>query len=206
MLTAEQTIHLAMQYLASAAHSFSDPQSDQSHIDLGWNESESCLYSGPLNDEGLRLELNLQVYALDVVHPESGLSGSFPLTGARHFDLLNWLDNERQFCGIQKPYSYDLPYSIPVMEHISESFHFASLNGSSLDPIISHFQSAYQALNALGLEEKPVFSPQNARPLIRRAGAIIETSGDSDIKYTSGSTVKVWPASSVVDALMKLSE
>ncbi|NQV52626.1 MAG: hypothetical protein HQ500_05550 [Flavobacteriales bacterium] len=151
-MTATEALHRAAQYLCTAAISFVPKQDDDSHTNLGWNSDEAVLVTRPLNSEGLRLELNHQVYALDIVHPESGLSGSFPLTGARHLDVLKWLDNEREFCGISKPYTFDLHYELGYSPRLDDHFTFPSIVGEALDAEIERRNIADRAMKAILLE------------------------------------------------------
>jgi len=151
-MTATEALHRAAQYLCTASKSFVPSEEDDSHTNLGWNAEEAVLATRPLNNEGLRLELNHAVYALDIVHPESGLSGSFPLTGAKHLDIIKWLDNEREFCGISRPYTFDLHYELGYSPVLDDHFTFPSMSGDALDAEIVRRNTADQAMKAILLE------------------------------------------------------
>jgi hypothetical protein len=75
-MTQNETLHLAAQYLATAAKSFIKTKEDDSHINLGWNSDEKRLETHDLSNDGLRLALNYLEYSLDFIHPKSGLGAS----------------------------------------------------------------------------------------------------------------------------------
>jgi len=135
-MTQNESLHLAAQYLATAAISFLPSRDDDSHTNLGRNEDEKRLETHDLDDEGLRLTLNYEEYSLDFVHPKSGIGASYPLGGARHFDLKNWIEREAKFCGIEKDYSFDLHYSIPNLEILTDDFKFPASDDQELKKLI----------------------------------------------------------------------
>ena len=145
-MSAFESIHRASQYVATMAVCFAVPERKGRHLGFTWDASESSLVSAALNDEGLTLQLNLQVYALDVVHPQSGLSGSYPLTGARHFDIIQWLDHEREFCGIKQQYSFEPTVELPYEPELNDHFSFPSLSGDQLDDVIESIRLAHDSL------------------------------------------------------------
>lgn len=151
-MTATEALHKAAQYIAAAGKSFVQPKVDDSHTSLYWSSHESSMVSQPLNDEGLRLELNHAVYAIDVVHPDSGLSASFPLKGARHLDILSWLDREREFCGIKTPYNYDLHYQLGYAEPLDDHVKFPGISRDELDIEIARRDAVDEALKAIQRE------------------------------------------------------
>lgn len=187
-MTATEALHRAAQYLATAAKSFVPHEDDDSHTNLGWNTEESTLYSRALNDEGLRLELNHKAYALDVVHPKSGLSGSFPLTGANHFAIVQWLDQERTFCGIQTPYNFDLHYDLGYSEALDDAFTFPTVPGDALEEEIHRRDAVDYALNRILADEQSDASPR-VWPHHFDTGALIEEGKKGIVSFGLGMAI-----------------
>ncbi|MEQ9186547.1 MAG: hypothetical protein RLP15_02360 [Cryomorphaceae bacterium] len=187
-MTATEALHKAAQYLATAAKSFVPHEEDDSHTNMGWNQVESTLFTRALNDEGLRLELNHKAYALDVVHPKSGLSGSFPLIGANHFAIVQWLDQERTFCGIKTPYSFDLHYDLGYSNSLDDAFTFPSVPGDALEEEIQRRNTANDALNSILAEEQSNSSPR-IWPHHFDTGALIEEGKEGIVSFGLGMAI-----------------
>ena len=134
-MTQNETLHLAVQYLATAAKSFCQSKDDDSHTSLGWNSDEKRLETHDLNAEGLRFALNYIEYSLDVIHPKSGLGASYPLGGAKHHDLMNWISREAKFAGIEKEYQFDLHYEIPHLNMLTDDFRFPASDLAQLNQL-----------------------------------------------------------------------
>lgn len=131
-MTQNETLHLAAQYLATAAKSFIKSKADDSHTSLGWILDEKRLETQDLNNEGLRLALNYVEYSLDFIHPKSGLGASYPLGGARHHDVMNWISREAKFAGIEKDYNFDLHYDVPHLKSLTENYRFLAKDPEQL--------------------------------------------------------------------------
>ncbi len=129
-----QPLHQAAQYLAAAGKSFLPEASDDSHTNLCWDHETQSMLTWGLNAEGHKLALNFESYSLDFVHPHQGLIASFALEGARHLDIINWIGKERQFLGIEKPYSPELHYELPYGT-IPDDFRFPSVNQETLNKL-----------------------------------------------------------------------
>jgi len=123
-MTQNETLHLAAQYLATAAKSFIKTKEDDSHINLGWNSDEKRLETHDLSNDGLRLALNYLEYSLDFIHPKSGLGASYPLGGARHHDVMNWISREAKFAGIEKEYTFELHYDLAHLNELTDDYRF----------------------------------------------------------------------------------
>lgn len=132
MINATEALHRAAQYLSAAGISFLDTSEDDSHTNLGWHEELLSLTTHPLNAMGDMLALNYESYSLDFVHAENGLLASFALSGARHLDLVNWIEHERQVLEIERPYRYELHYELPY-EAITDAFVFPVIQQPELD-------------------------------------------------------------------------
>ena len=131
-MTSTHALHLAAQYLAAAGKSFLPPQSDDSHTNLGWAADTQSLVSQPLNGAGDVLALNVANYSLDFVNPSQGLVSSYALQGARHLDLVNWIERERQVLNMGQAYVYKLHYELPY-EKMTDAFTFPLVGQEELE-------------------------------------------------------------------------
>ncbi len=151
-LTSYQAIHQSAQYLAAAAKSFSLDQSTDFHTSLIWDAEKKSLVSHEISEEGARLGLNLEYYSLDVLHPEMGEIASYPIGGANHLDVLNWIGREKYLLGIERDYSFEMHYELPYPKLHDRSTH-ARIEKSELHLHIGLRNLANEVLH----EMKPVF-------------------------------------------------
>ncbi len=135
-MTQYETMHIAAQYLAMAAKSFLPAQDDDSHTNLGWNSKDKRMESRPLNSEGLILALNYLDYSLDFAHPKSGVGASYPLGGASHLDILNWIGRESKFAGIDAEFKFDLHYELPYEGIFTDEYKYAGKDEDQLNALI----------------------------------------------------------------------
>lgn len=142
-------LHMAAQYLSAAGKSFLKHNDDDSHTTMQWDADEQTLFTDALNEEGLRLGLNMGAFALDFHHPLSGLEASYPLTGARHFDVVNWIERERAFCGLNGQYTFDLHYELPYEDSFADGFHYPRISGTARDKLSTLRDKAQTALQSL---------------------------------------------------------
>lgn len=147
-------LHLASQYLYTAAARFNDGRYSTEQLVLHWHPERAVLSSPALDPEGLQLELNHLVYSLDFVHPASGLSASYPLSGARHFDIVQWLDHEREFCGIKGSYVFESDFNLSYRLVFDDHFVFPAIAGSALDEVIAYRNMADEAIKCAMRETK----------------------------------------------------
>jgi hypothetical protein len=144
-----QYLHMASQYLCAAGKSFLPKAEDDSHTNMIWDATEETLWTQPLNEEGLKLGLNVAAYALDLFHPLSDLIASYPLKGARHLDIMNWMERERSFCGLDSAFTFELHYELPYTASFEDSFQFGAVAGDERSRQIELRSQADKALKAL---------------------------------------------------------
>lgn len=170
-MTASESLHRALQYLAAASKSFLPAKDDDSHTNVGWNSDSKNFETHPFNKGGLALALNLEVFSLDFIHPVSGIEASFPLGGARHLDIVNWLERERLFCKIDKDYKFELHYELPYKKGFEDSLTYPKIKEAELK---SHIQMRWLANKSLELASShfDVFSDIRIWPHHFDTGAI----------------------------------
>jgi hypothetical protein len=146
-----EILHLASQYLAAANLSFVTPKEDDSHSNLGWGAEGKRLFTYDLSEDGLRLVLNLNYYSLDFVHPTEGEVASYPLSGARHLDVVNWVVRECAFMKLKGDYNYHFHYELPYTA-ISDDFVFPSIETEVLEQLAIDRSIADRLFTNLGSE------------------------------------------------------
>ncbi len=104
-----EQIHLAIQYLATAAISFIDKKEDDSHTNLGFSIASKTMSTRPLSEKGESLSFSYDHFALTWknTHEEKSIS----LDGKTHLQILQWL--EKTTAHLSKTYHYDLHYDLP---------------------------------------------------------------------------------------------
>ncbi len=118
-----QQLHLAAQYLATAAKSFLKAESDDSHTNLGFSTKTKSLQTWPLNHAGIQLALNYENFSLEW---KSGQLNSFSLHGKTHQEVLDWLTEMVSTSGFEKSYTYDLHYDLPYRMSEEDSFQLSN--------------------------------------------------------------------------------
>ncbi|NAS14049.1 hypothetical protein [Poritiphilus flavus] len=109
---AVKEVHLAAQYLATAAKSFTVSKEDDSHTNLGFNTVEGSLETWPLDDQGLKLKFEYKAFSLSLGSDDKDLM-SFALDGQSHEMVVDWLGKAATGLGMAESYDYDLHYSLP---------------------------------------------------------------------------------------------
>jgi len=151
-------MHLAAQYLAAAGISFVEKKDDDSHTNLGFSIEEASLETHPLSENGDILSLDYKNFSLNW-SSESG-STSFPLNGAIHEDVLQWLE-ETSNTFLNKAYSYVFHYSLPYK--ITNDFKFELTNVNRLEELIQLRILAQSALKEV-LKRSNLESPIRVWP------------------------------------------
>ena len=171
LMTVSESLHRALQYLATASKSFLPPKDDDSHTSVGWNSVSKSFETHPFNKSGLALALNLEVFSLDFIHPVSGIEASFPLEGAKHLDIVNWIERERLFCKIDEDYKFELHYDLPYDTGFDDSLTYPKIKEAELK---SHIQLRWLANKSLELASShfDVFSDIRVWPHHFDTGAI----------------------------------
>lgn len=114
-----QQLHLAAQYLATAAKSFLEAKADDSHTNLGFSVKEKSIQTWPLNYMGTKLCLNYEEFSLEWKSHESN---SFLLDGKSHEEIVIWLSQTSKILGFEKPYQFDLHYDMPYSMSPTDKF------------------------------------------------------------------------------------
>lgn len=112
-------LHLAAQYLATAAISFLDKKDDDSHTNLGFSIDEKSILTRPLDGTSIQLGLNYGTFSLDW---KSNRPQSLSLNGKTHREIVAWLTKVTHASNLPKPYSYILHYGLPYSMGDSERF------------------------------------------------------------------------------------
>jgi hypothetical protein len=159
-MTQNDSLHLAAQYLAMAGKSFIASKPDDSHTNLAWNSEEKQLESRSLNEGGLKLALNYQEYSLDFIHPKSGVEASYPLVGARHLDIINWISREVKFAGIAKEYNFDLHYKLPYLGAFDADFLYPEPNPGEITKLIQFRWLADKAIQVVSNQFHSLTQPR----------------------------------------------
>ena len=121
-------MHLAVQYLAAAGISFVAKKDDDSHTNVGFSIEKTCMETHPISENGDILSLDYKYFSLNW-NSKSG-SISFPLDGATHADILNWL-KETSKTFINKSYSYEFHYDLPY--EMTDDFKFKLVDANRLE-------------------------------------------------------------------------
>jgi len=127
----EQMMHLAAQYLATAAISFLEKKDDDSHTNLGFNPQDGALVTHPLSEVGDKLSLSYKNFTL--IWSSLKENTSFDLDGSTHIEILEWLTKVSQkFIG--KEYKYELHYDLPY--NISDGYQFKLVDSDRLKQLL----------------------------------------------------------------------
>ena len=98
----------AIKYLVAAQESFQLEKSDQKFTCLKYDLKSSSIVTDPLGDLGVRFAVNFEFGSIDILHPKHGELASYPLLNARHLDIVNWLERERELLGFEEKFEFDL--------------------------------------------------------------------------------------------------
>jgi hypothetical protein len=151
-LAPHQAIHQAAQYLATAAKSFLPDQAIDEHTSLYWDASKMSFISHPINEDGAVMAVNLEYYSLDFLDRYKEEISSFPIGGANHLAIINWIGREKYLLGIERDFSYEMHYDIPYPSLDDRSM----LARLSKDDLLAHVALRTLADQALA-EMKLVF-------------------------------------------------
>jgi len=128
-------LHLAAQYLATAAISFLDKKEDDSHTNLGFSVAEGLMTTRPLDASGVYLALNYKNFSLE--WHTSQATSNFRLDNNTHAEAMKWVSQMAVHAGITKPYTYALHYDLPY--HISDDFTYKLTDPGRLREL-THFR------------------------------------------------------------------
>lgn len=111
MQKAIETIHLVAQYLAAAAISFTEPQDDDSHTNLGFETTTARLETHPLNESGSKLAFDYFDFAL--IWQGGTTQFKLNLADQKHQDVVSWLIQTAKTLSFEAPYKYKFHYDLP---------------------------------------------------------------------------------------------
>lgn len=105
--------HHATQWLARGARAYVEPQPDDTHTNLGWDDAFGGLVTHP-SPQGGRLGLRLADLTLAPIGPDGTPADTFALDGRRDADARDWLGRRASAHGLDPgkldaPLPYDLP-------------------------------------------------------------------------------------------------
>lgn len=144
-----QAIHQAAQYVAATAKSLIPILSGDEHTSFYWDETKRSFISHPINEDGAVMALNLEYYSLDFLDAYKDELASFPIGGANHLAIINWIGREKYLLGIERDFDYEMHYKIPYPSLDDRSMH-ARL---PKDELLVHAQLRTLAQHALkGME------------------------------------------------------
>ena len=138
------TMHLAAQYLATAAISFIPKKDDDSHTNLGWTNHTLETHEFPNGD---KLGLNYENFSLEWTH-HNGNKEYLLLNGTTHIEIIDWISKTSKNNGVNKPYSYNLHYDLPYDE-VTVSSTFKLTDHNDVDLLIKHRDLAQSVISSV---------------------------------------------------------
>ncbi len=174
-------MHLAAQYLAAAGISFVSKKDDDSHTNLGFSIAKNCMETHSLSENEDVLSLDYKNFSLNW-SSKNGYT-SFPLDGATHSVVLNWL-KETSKTFINKSYRYEFHYDLPY--EITDDFMFELVGATNLAELLQLRILAQSTLEET-LKECNLESPIRVWPHHFDSGAY--SSLDKDIAIGFGLAV-----------------
>lgn len=104
-------MHLAAQYLATAAISFINAKEDDSHTNMGFDPESGHMYSRSFGMDSYFLSLSYVDFSLNF-HNQARLT-KYDLNGKSHKDIVSWINQRCSELNITPEYKYDLHYELP---------------------------------------------------------------------------------------------
>ena len=109
--------HSAVQWASRAARANLPAAADDSHSNLGWDESQFGLISHPLAPNS-RHQLGFSFHSYSLLWMEGGeLTASFDLTRATEGDARAWCDYQLGEAGLNTTEDVELPYELPTVDY-----------------------------------------------------------------------------------------
>lgn len=104
-------MHLAAQYLATAAISFLEAEKDDSHTNIGFDAKEGYLYSRSFGAQSYFMSLSYIDFSLNFHGPDSSVK--FLLDGKSHKEVVSWISNYSSQVIASPGYKFALHYELP---------------------------------------------------------------------------------------------
>lgn len=114
LIGARAMAHRAVQLLAMAARANLEPVDDDSHSNVGWDNSARRFLSQPIavSDGTVLVGLSLHPLHLDLLKNEEPCAG-FDMDRRSFDDALQWLDGQLREAGLRPASQIVLPYELP---------------------------------------------------------------------------------------------
>ena len=140
-------IHLAAQYLATAAICLLEKKEDDSHTNLGFDAKTGYLNTWPLNNEGSSIAFDYNQFSLHwMAYNKTKLT--LPLDGKTHKEIVIWMRRVTTAQDSSEPYKYALHYDLPY-EEITDDFMFSKPAQSELSRSLKYRGIAQKALETV---------------------------------------------------------
>ncbi|WP_298900275.1 hypothetical protein [uncultured Psychroserpens sp.] len=163
----KSTMHLAAQYLATAAISFIPKKDDDSHTNLGWVNHALETHPFPNGD---KLGLNYEHFSLEWKY-SNGNTEHLLLNNLKHKEIVEWISQMAAKNDLRNSYAYNLHYELPYPP-ISETTSFAITNQNELNHLIKNRDLAQYVISNV-LEANHYKSPIRIWPHHFDTGAFI---------------------------------
>ncbi len=123
-------VHLAAQYLATAAKSFLEHKADDSHTNLGYVSDKKHLETWELDKNGTKLAFSFPDFSLQWL---GATTTTYPLDGRSHTEIVAWLSKMAQDNNLQGAYGYRLHYDLPYP--VTDNYTFQNTNPKELEQL-----------------------------------------------------------------------
>ena len=141
-------LHQASQYLAAAAISFTEAESDDSHTNLGWSEKYNSLFTRSLNQNNVMLALCYDDLSLQWIDASWNELDILYLSERKHHEVLAWLKEKSKKHVGDVSYNYKFHYDLPY-EKITDDYIFQPVDEHEVTKIIRLTTTAKQAFELL---------------------------------------------------------
>lgn len=176
-------LHLAAQYLATAAISFLDKKEDDSHTNLAFSNANKGLETWPLDNSGTKLCLDYSDFSLSWASREPQ---TLALHKKNHDEIVAWLKEVTSSLDSDKTYEYSLHYDLPYGMGPDEKFQFN--NPEKVQTLIQLRTLGNTVLSKV-LAENNLSSDVRIWPHHFDTGAFSPLGGDSEIAVGMGLTI-----------------
>ncbi len=123
-------VHLAVQYLATAAKSFLEPKADDSYTNLGYITAKNRLETWALDTSGTKLAFSFTDFSLQWL---GNTFITYPLDGRSHTEIVAWLSGMAKDHKFENSYAYRLHYDLPYSA--TNGFKFQNTDPKSLEQL-----------------------------------------------------------------------
>jgi hypothetical protein len=140
--------HYAAQWLARSARAYIDPQPDDSHTSLGWDDGLDGFTTHALK-MGNRIGLRIPDLTLALIH-DGKITQSFPLYGRSEAEARAWLGKQMQALGLAaEALDTPLPYELSEHELGQDGRYGQHALAEALRELAAWYADGAAALNAI---------------------------------------------------------